>query len=499
MFEVAELGRKLDSEDYDAAVPGLRTELLALQRRVLDADFPVIVLLNGIDGGGRSETANLLHEWMDARHITARAFDRPTDSEKARPPYWRYWMELPPKGKIAVLIGNWYATPLTRHALAEIDDGRLALALSRINDFEASLVADGALLVKLWFHLSAKAHEKRIAKLAKRKETRWRISEGDIRSQKHYDAYRRTAEQALRLTSTAHAPWTVIEGKDRRYREVTVGRHLAHAIGHRLHETREMPSPPRPTPAVADPHTILDTLDLNLGVSRDEYERRLERGQARLNELGQHLRKSERSVTLVFEGWDAAGKGGTIRRLIKALDARFYQVIPVAAPTDEERVHPYLWRFWRRVPRSGRISIYDRSWYGRVLVERVEGFATPAEWMRAYKEINDFEEQLVEHGIILSKFWLHISAEEQLRRFREREATPWKRHKITEEDWRNREKWSLYEVAANEMIGRTSTACAPWTLVEAQSKHFARVKVLETLCDQLEAALIPTKKNGRAK
>ena len=201
------------------------------------------------------------------------------------------------------------------------------------------------------------------------------------------------------------------------------------------------------------------------------------------------MARQRRSATLVFEGWDAAGKGGAVRRVVQAMDAREYRIIPVSAPTDEEKAHHYLWRFWRHLPRLGGTTVYDRSWYGRVLVERVEGFASRAEWMRAYQEINDFEEQLVDFGIVLIKFWLHISNEEQLRRFREREEMPWKRHKITPEDYRNREKWAEYELAANDMIGRTSTEYAPWTLVEGNDKRFARVKVLETVVERLAADL----------
>jgi polyphosphate kinase 2 (PPK2 family) len=191
----------------------------------------------------------------------------------------------------------------------------------------------------------------------------------------------------------------------------------------------------------------------------------------------------------MFEGWDAAGKGGAIRRVTAALDARDYKVIPIAAPTDEEKAHHYLWRFWRHLSKAGRVTIYDRSWYGRVLVERIEGFASTEEWMRAYSEINDFEEQLIDSGMVLGKFWVHITKEEQAARFEARAQIPWKAWKLTEEDWRNRDKWDAYESAVNDMIERTSTRKAPWTLIEGNNKHFARVKVLETVCEKLETAL----------
>jgi polyphosphate kinase 2 (PPK2 family) len=185
---------------------------------------------------------------------------------------------------------------------------------------------------------------------------------------------------------------------------------------------------------------------------------------------------------------DAAGKGGAIRRITAGIDARQYQVIPIAAPTEEERAQPYLWRFWRHIPRLGRFVLFDRSWFGRVLVERVEGFATEDAWSRAYREINEFEEQLSTNGIIICKFWLAVTKEEQMKRFKEREATERKRYKITPEDWRNRKKWDDYIVAASDMIDRTSTAYAPWTVVEANDKYSARIKVLETLTKRMRDA-----------
>ena len=218
--------------------------------------------------------------------------------------------------------------------------------------------------------------------------------------------------------------------------------------------------------------TILDRLDMSQSLGKQDYRAELAKYQARLHALDRKAVDRKVSGIGVFEGWDAGGKGGAIRRLTAALDARDYRVISIAAPTDEERQHHYLWRFWRHLARAGRATFFDRSWYGRVLVERVEGFATEAEWRRAYAEINDFEERLVRHGIVLLKFWLHITKDEQLRRFKAREEIPYKRWKLTDEDWRNREKWDLYEQAVNDMIERTSTAHAPWTLIEGNDKRF---------------------------
>jgi polyphosphate kinase 2 (PPK2 family) len=229
---------------------------------------------------------------------------------------------------------------------------------------------------------------------------------------------------------------------------------------------------------------------MSLTLTKAAYKKELLKYQGQLNILMRSPEfKKRMSLVVAYEGADAGGKGGNIRRVTAALDARYYNIIPVAAPTDEEKVQPYLWRFWRHVPGKGRVTIFDRTWYGRVLVERVEGYCSEADWMRAYSEINDFEEQLVRNNILIVKFWLAISKEEQLRRFKEREKIGFKRFKITEEDWRNREKWDAYEQAVCDMVDRTSTDIAPWTIVEGNSKYYARIKVLKTLCDTIEAAL----------
>ena len=234
---------------------------------------------------------------------------------------------------------------------------------------------------------------------------------------------------------------------------------------------------------------MLDSVRIDRTVSEADYRKRLAKYQDRLYRLSWKAHNTGRSVVAIFEGWDAAGKGGAIRRLTAAMDARLYNVISVAAPTDEEKAQHYLWRFWRQVPRNGYVTIYDRSWYGRVLVERVEGFASLDEWSRAYREINDFEEQLHRHGIILAKFWVHITPEEQLRRFKEREITPWKQHKITEEDWRNRQRWGDYAQTITDMVEKTSTTYAPWTLVPGNDKKVSRLEIIKTLCGRLEKAL----------
>ncbi len=486
MFETAELGRSLSEEAYDAQVPRLRTELLRAQHDLARADFPVIVLIEGVEGAGKGQTLNLLHAWLDSRHLQTHAHGGHTDEERHRPEYWRYWRDLPPAGKIAIFAGSWYSAPLRQRALDRITEAELDSALVRVRSFEKTLADHGALFIKFWFHVSKEAQHDRFRALEQEKETRWRVTKADWKHHKRYDQIVRVAGRVLRDTSTGEAPWTLIEGTDERYRHATVASHLADRIRHRLQApVVETTRRPAVIPS-ADPFTILDTLDLTQAVSKADYESELQILQGRLNQLSRRVAQRKLSVSLVFEGPDAAGKGGAIRRVTQALDARQYRVSPIAAPSAEEKAHHYLWRFWRHLPRLGRVTIYDRSWYGRVLVERVEGFASEPEWRRAYKEINDFERQLVDHGIVLCKFWLHVSNDEQLRRFEERETKPWKQYKITPEDYRNRAKTTLYETAANDMVGLTSTEYAPWTLVEGEQKRFARLKVLRTICERIE-------------
>ena len=457
----------------------------------------MIIVIGGVDGAGKGETVNLLNEWMDPRHIHTHAFPERSDEERERPRMWRFWRALPPKGNIGILFGAWHTEPILKRVMHEIKAPELEQEIEEIVRFEKMLTDEGALLVKLWFHLSKDRQKKRLKALEKDPHTSWRVTDTDWERFKLYGRFRKISEHYLRHTSTGDAPWTVIEGADARYRSLTVGKLLLAALRERLDRKttgKAVERAPRPLPAI-DKRDVLGSLDLTKSLPKEKYDWQLEEWQGRLNRLSRDAKFRQLSVTIVFEGSDAAGKGGAIRRITGAIDARQYQGIPIAAPTEEERAQPYLWRFWRHLPRRGRFTIYDRSWYGRVLVERVEGFCPQADWMRAYSEINDFEEQLVRNNTVLAKFWLQIGKEEQLKRFRLREKTSFKRFKITDEDWRNRKKWDAYQLAADDMIERTSTSIAPWTLVEANDKYHARVKVLKTLVKQIEEALDGLAKN----
>ncbi len=493
MFEAAELGRSMSKAEYDAAVPALQTKLLELQRQLRAASFPVFVIVSGVEGAGKSEVVNRLHEWLDARGLRTVSFFDETDEMRERPAAWRFWREHPPRGTIGVFFGSWYTRPIVDHVYERIDEDAFERAMARITATEAMLVADGALIVKLWFHLSRKTQKKLAGHPRKATKSTWKVTPLARRYAKRTDVFRGVSERAIQRTDAPHAPWHVVEAEDRRYRDFTAATILCEALERRLAGPKPAVKPPAPAPAppirAERGQTVLDRVDLAARVEDDDYRRRLDALQRRVFELAWMAHGRGVSSLVLFEGWDAAGKGGAIRRLTSALDARLFRVVPIAAPTDEERAQHYLWRFWRHLPRAGNWAIYDRSWYGRVLVERVEGFAPEADWSRAYAEINDFEAQLTEHGIALTKVWLHIDKREQLRRFREREKTAWKAHKITAEDWRNREKWPAYAQAVHEMVVRTSTPGAPWTLVAGNDKRVARLQVLEAVADHLERSL----------
>ena len=488
MFESAELGHTIDKVTYDALVPKLREDLLNAQFDLSQqSSFPVILLINGVDGAGKGETVNLLNAWMDPRHIEVYAMGEKSDEERERPPMWRFWRALPPKGKIGIFFGSWYTAPIVQRVMGKTKAANLNQSIDEINRFEKMLTHEGALIIKFWFHLSQEAQRKRLKGLEKNPKTRWRVTELDWERFKLYSKFRRISEQALRATSTAEAPWLVIDGTDPRYRSVSAGTILLEAMRQRLdHPVTAILSNVPPLQAPLDRLNVFNKLDLSQKIVKNTFDSELEKYQGKLNLLTRDERFHNMSVIALFEGSDAAGKGGAIRRITSALDARHYHIIAVAAPTEEERAQPYLWRFWRHIPRIGRVTIFDRSWYGRVLVERVEKLCSETDWLRAYGEINDFEEQLVKNNTVLVKFWLAITKEEQLRRFKEREKTGFKRFKITDEDWRNRKKWNAYETAACDMVDRTSTEQAPWTLVEANDKNFARIKILKTLCQQIE-------------
>jgi len=472
--------------DYRSLVPELRDDLLAAQidTRKL-AKFSVAVIVTGVPTAGRTETVNKLIEWLDPKYVTVRAFGE-DDEDDEYPVMWRYWRALPAFGRIAFYFWGWYGD----YMHSALDDShqakrRTVRQLERIRRLEAMLSADGVRVVKIHLDLDADTQRKRLKKLRADKLTRWRVTDDDLRLARHHKAVRKAIERCLAASEQRAARWNLIEGADEDYREVRAGEVVRDEmlLGlERAQKTAQVRASkvakvaPLPRPRIPK-------------VTDDEYDDELERLQARLALLTRRAKFRKYGLVLAFEGMDAAGKGGAIRRITHALDARQYQVVPVSAPTAEERSYPYLWRFWRDVPARGHIAIFDRSWYGRVLVERVRGFAAPADWRRAYDEICEFERELLEHDLIVAKFWLQVSKAEQLRRFKERDEDKLKRFKVDPEDWTNRTFYDAYQAAAGEMVMRTNARQARWHVVPADDKKSARLYVIRTVCETIEAGL----------
>ena len=391
---------------------------------------------------------------------------------------------------------DWYRNVLVERVSGNVKTKDLPEVFNDIRSFERQLADDGYILIKFFLHISSEVQRKRFDKLRKNPATAWRVTEDDLKKHEQYKEYLAVTEEMLAETDSDFAPWTVIEAHDRRFAFIKMYNTVIPALERcilRMNNQIESESKAggRAEKEVSpDSHpSILDGVDLSLHYEREEYRSKLKRMQKRVRELEHEIYVRRIPVIIVYQGWDAAGKGGNIKRFTHNLDPRGYEVIPIEAPNDIEMAHHYMWRFWTRIPKAGHIGIFDRSWYGRVLVERVEGFCSESEWKRAYREINEFEKHLTNFGMVLLKFWLHIDKDEQLARFKARQEIEHKRWKITEDDWRNREQWDLYKAAVEEMLFRTSTPYAPWTIVESNCKWYARVKVLKTVIDKIEAQI----------
>ena len=486
--------RKMSKKAYEARLPQVRAALVRMQVELKSANFPVILIVAGVEAAGKGDVVNILNGWLDPRGFETFALHDPTDEERDRPAMWRYWRTLPPAGRMAIYAGGWHTDAMNEDPRSARELALFDAALRRISLFEGQLASSGALIIKVWLTLPKAAQRSRLRDLESDPRTAWRVTPDDWKSHRDYERLARLGERLREATHAPGAPWNLVDSEDTRSRNLSVAEILLSRFRNHMRTQHRAPKagrgPGRRTvPLRPAGLRRLLSLSLESKLSQASYEKKRDKWLGRLNRVVRAAGQERRSIVWVFEGWDAAGKGGAIRRLTDAIDSRDFRVIPVAKPTDEEKAHHYLWRFWRHVPRAGMVTIYDRSWYGRVLVERLEGFATEAEWRRAYRELNEFERELSEHGVIVIKFWLHISKDEQLRRFRDREATTYKRHKMGHEDWRNRRKWSSYEIAIGDMLALTNTRPAPWHLVAANNKRHARLEIIKASCRQIEAAL----------
>ncbi|MCX7011391.1 MAG: phosphate--AMP phosphotransferase [Candidatus Sumerlaeota bacterium] len=493
MFETIRLSQKVDKEQYKKAMPELEAKLGELQRQAKDLKIPILVLFEGWDAAGKGTLINELLLCLDPRGFNVQITLPPNEEERLRPFLWRFWTRTPEKGRIAIFDRSWYRRVLVERVDGLVKKSVWASAYDEIESFERQLTDDGLVLIKFFLHISQKEQKKRLTRLASNPATAWKVTEDDWRRHKQYDEYLQAAGEMIAKTHTESAPWTIVESHDRRFATLKVFETFAQTVQARIDAMKSAaarPAPPRPAaPAEAPSFSILNRVDLSPALDREQYGKTLKECQAKIRDLEYKSYKKRLPVLIVYEGWDAAGKGGNIKRLAQGMDPRGYEVIPIAAPSDEEKAHHYLWRFWKKIPKAGHIAIFDRSWYGRVMVERVEGFCTEEEWKRAYREINEMESQLVSFGAALIKFWLQIGNDEQLQRFQARQADPNKQWKITPDDWRNREKWPQYNAAVEEMLYRTSTTYAPWTIVEANDKLYARIKALQTVIHAMETRL----------
>lgn len=492
MLEKIDLSKKMDKKAYKEIIKKQSEKLGFLQRGCKKAGIPVMIVFEGMGASGKGRQINHLIQAMDPRGFDVYANEKSTEEERRRPFLWRFWIKTPAKGRIALFDRSWYRQVTMERFDQELPKENLEKAFYDIKSFERQLTDDGMIIIKFFLYISQKEQKKRFERLESTKKTSWRVSKEDWKRNKKYDRFLTICEEMLEQTDMDYAPWTIIEATDMKYAAAKIMTHVADCLEDALKqrqlrgERKVIENPVRPEQFMSG---VLSGVDLTKSSAKSEYKKEVDRLQNKLEILHSQIYRLRIPVILGFEGWDAAGKGGAIRRLTSHLDPRGYQVFPTAAPNDLERVHHYLWRFWNDMPKAGHIAIFDRTWYGRVLVERVEGFCREEEWKQAYQEINEMENHMANAGAVVIKFWLHIDKEEQEKRFKKRQENPTKQWKITEEDWRNREKWDQYENAVNEMLVRTSTTYAPWVVVEGNSKYYSRIKVLKTVVEALESKI----------
>lgn len=495
---------KMSKEEYQRLSEQLRVKLVNAQYDLKDSDTSVVLLLAGNDLPGCEEFIDVLQDWVDVRYVDTRAFRLPTEEEQKHPPLWRYWQALPRDGRMAVFYGAWVMNLMLEVSNDNIQEKELEIRLRRLRNFENLLVRDGKKVLKVWLHASEDDLKKRLKKARKNPDSELYV--GQFYEQ-IYKTYKRSdpAIECLNSVLNEEVAWQWVDGSDKRSRDVTIAQRLLALMesdvpagvgevnsdeqSYDKESSGEENSSKSKSLGVYRPtqKNYLADVDLSKRLSYDDYKALLKAAQLRLKYVVHKCRELEITPVLAFEGWDAAGKGGVIRRITRSMSAWAYRVFPIAAPTQEELKYHYLWRFWKAIPRAGKVVIFDRTWYGRVLVERIEGYAKPKEWQRAYGEICDFETQLSDARCCVVKFWLHIDADEQLHRFQQREKTQYKKYKITDDDYRNREKWGEYEDAVNDMVQHTSTDAAPWFLIPANDKRYARVMIIQTICEELES------------
>lgn len=477
-----------DNTDIKEMTAELRQKLSELQLKIREKKLPVIIIFEGWSASGKGSLIGDLIKHLDPRFFKVYS-TLPADSAQMRYPMMkRFWANIPEYGKMAVMDRSWYQELAVACMEEDISDKEYARRVKTVNEFERQLRNDGYLIIKFFLQISKEEQKRRFDKLRESSETKWRVTERDKKRHKLYDEYYKAFDDMLTRTDTPQAHWTVIDTTDKTFAKYQMFSTVANRITSALDSPKVTFTSDKQYKLLPMPKLSDISLE-NKTLSDEAYAEQLKKCQKELSKLHSRLYQAKKPMIIAFEGWDAAGKGGAIKRLSSALDPRGYEAIPIAAPDKTELAHHYLWRFWNNIPKTGHIAIFDRTWYGRVMVEKLEGF-TPAErCAQAYDEINGFEKELSDSGFIIVKFWIQIDKDEQLRRFTERQNTPAKQWKITDEDWRNREKWEQYEAAVNEMLAKTSSAYAPWNVIEANDKKYARIKVLQTVIAAVKSRL----------
>ncbi len=477
----------LGKEERKARIEEQRAKMVRQQQEMGEAKLPVIVLVEGWDSAGKGHLINELICEMDPRFYSVATFQRVPESEERFPFLQKFFQVLPENGKYLFLDTGWMEDTVQKYLRREITAGEYERRVESCNVFERQLRDNGYVVVKLFLHISRAEQLRRISALWENRDTAWRVTQDELWQQNEYDRFLKAYDQFMEDTQR-FVPWHVLDAESRKkplleaLEIINAASDAALARGRYVGKATDKVFPLLGGPSLKD-------ADLTASIDPEEYKTELKRLQDKLRELHNRIYRKRIPVVLCYEGWDAAGKGGNIRRIAYPLDPRGFDVIPVASPTPGELARHYLWRFWTRLPRSGHVAIFDRTWYGRVMVERIEGFCSEDDWKRAYGEINEFEKELTDWGAVVLKFWIHIDPETQLERFTARQNTPEKQWKITEEDWRNRDKWPQYEEAVEEMLRKTSTEYAPWYIIESVDKKYARIRTLRIVTDALEKAV----------
>lgn len=478
-----------ENRDYaDIRLKDLGEKLLELQLRAKNEGLPVLIIIEGWDASGKGALINELIRELDPRLYKVRVFHETNAAEKRMPFLWRFWTKIPKQGQMAIFDRSWYRKPMEESKGYKLLDSDV----EDIKGTEKQLVDSGMLVIKIFSHITQSTQKKRLKELESKKATKWRVRKKDKNQNKHYKDYYELFDELLKHTDFEFSRWNVIKSEDKKSASIEILNLVIAEMEEKLQKIEDLKEQDKDdviTENYQYPKDILSSIDVKKDIDDAEYKKKLKELQKDSRVLAYELYKRKIPMILVFEGWDASGKGGAIKRLTREMDPRGFEVIPIGAPDETQKQYHYLWRFWEHLPKTGHIAIFDRSWYGRVMVERLEGFASKDEWSRAYHEINDMEKHFKSYDAIILKFFIHIDKDEQLDRFNARQEDPKKNYKITEDDWRNRDKWDDYAIAINEMLEKTDTYYAPWIVVEGNSKKYARIKVLETVTNRMKEAL----------